>query len=354
LFEAHDRSAFEMTAFSLGPNTGDEMRQRLEGAFDRFLDVCERPDQEIAELARQLELDIAVDLSGYTEHSRPGLFALRVAPLQVSFLGFPGTLRASFIDYVIADRTVIPEWSRGHYLEKIIFMPRSYLVNDSTRPIANHEFSRAALGLPDSDFVYSCFNNSYKLAPRVFDRWMHMLARVEGSVLWLSEGCPTMRDNLRSEAASRGVGRERLVFASRMPSLAERLARHRAADLALDTLPFNGHSTTADALLAGLPVLTCVGGTFAGRVAASLLEAIGLPELVAATHEQYEELAVDLASQPDRLAELRRKLANLRLTTPAFDIRLFTQTLEAAYREIHRRAAAGLPPEDISAQPPSS
>jgi predicted O-linked N-acetylglucosamine transferase (SPINDLY family) len=347
LFAAHDRSRFEITAFSSGPNTQDEMRRRIEQAFDRFLDVRTKSDQEIALLARQLELDIAVDLSGLTEDARPGVFALRAAPAQVGLIGFPGTMTSELVDYLVADRTVIPEASRSHYGEKIIYMPHTYLVNDSTRLISDRQFSRAELGLPDTGFVFCCFNNSYKISPDVFDRWMRILARVAGSVLWLSGGPSKMTQNLRREAEARGVSAERLMFAPRTPSLPEHLARHRAAGLGLDTQPFNGHSTTIDALWAGLPVLACAGSTFPGRVAASLLGAIGLPELRAENQEHYEELAADLALHPERLEAIRRKLADHRLTTPLFDTLLYTRNLESAYTEIHRRSAGGLLPEDI-------
>jgi predicted O-linked N-acetylglucosamine transferase (SPINDLY family) len=347
LFEAHDRSRFEIMAFSFGPNTQDELRRRMEQAFDRFLDVRMKSDQEIARLARQLELDIAVDLGGFTEHSRPGIFALRAAALQVGFLGFPGTMSASFIDYLVADRTVIPDSRRGNYGEKIIYMPHSYLVNDAARSLADRQFSRSDLGLPNSGFVYCCFNNSYKITPPTFDGWMRILARVDGSVLWLSEGCPAMVRNLRREATARGVSADRLAFARRMPSLAEHLSRHRAADLAIDTLPFNGHTTTADALWAGLPVLTCMGDTFAGRVAGSLLNAIDMRELITYTQEQYEEQAAELATHTQRLARIRQKLAENRLAAPLFDSRLFARHLEAAYTKIFERYRADLPAEHI-------
>ena len=347
LFAAHDRSRFEITAFSSGPNTQDELRRRMEQAFDRFVDVRMKSDREIALLARQLELDIAVDLSGLTEDARPGVFALRAAPVQIGLIGFPGTTTADLVDYLIADRTVIPEASRRHYGEKTIYMPHTYLVNDSTRLISDRQFSRSELGLPDTGFVFCCFNNSYKITPDMFDRWMRILARVGGSVLWLSGGSPMMTQNLRREAEARGIRAERLVFAERTPSLSEHLARHRAAGLGLDTLPFNGHSTTIDALWAGLPVLTCAGNTFPGRVAASVLGAIGLPELIAESQEHYEELAADLALHPERLEEIQRKLADHRLTTPLFDTRLYTRHLESAYSEVHKRSVAGLSVEDI-------
>lgn len=350
VFACHDRSRFETVAFSLGPNTQDLLRQRFEHAFDRFIDVRLQSDAEIAALARELAIDIAVDLSGLTEDSRPGVLALRAAPVQVGMIGFAGTMTPQLVDYLIADRTVIPTESRAHYGEKIIYLPGSYLVNDTARLIADRRFSRAELGLPASGFVFCCFNNSYKLTPTLFSVWMRLLTRVPGSVLWLASGPLTMSRNLRGEAQSRGVDPGRLVFGERLPDLAEHLARHAQAGLALDTLPFNGHSTTIDALWAGLPVLTCRGTTFPGRVAASLLQAIGLPELVAESLEEYEELAVALALGPERLASLRRRLDEHRLTTALFDTAGYTRKLETAFAEIHRRRAAGLPPKDIATE----
>jgi protein O-GlcNAc transferase len=347
LFEIHDRSRFELTAFSFGPDTQDPMRRRLENTFDRFIDVRTDSDEDIARLARSMEIDIAVDLGGFTQGCRPGIFAMRAAPLQVSYLGYAGTMGAEYIDYLIGDATVVPEADRSHYWEKIIYLPHSYLPNDSRRGIAEKVFTREELGLPESGFVFCCFNNSYKIAPQAFDGWMRILRQVEASVLWLSAVNPTAAGNLRQEAIKRGVGADRVIFAKRAAALPEHLARHRAADLFLDTLPYNAHTTAIDALWAGLPVLTHMGDTFAGRVAASLLKAIQLPELIAPNQERYEQLAVELATHARRLAELRDKLAENRLTTPLFDTRLFAKNLEAAYSAIHARYQDGLPTEHI-------
>jgi protein O-GlcNAc transferase len=347
LFELQDRSRFEVMGFSLGPESQDQMRKRLEGAFDRFIDVRRRSDPEVALLARSLGVDIAVDLGGFTLGSRPGIFALRAAPLQVSYLGYSGTMGAGYIDYLIADRTVIPPGSEHHYREQIIYLPHSYLVNDSTRVVAQREFRREELGLPPAGFVFCCFNNSYKISPSTFEGWMRILRRVEGSVLWLSQTNATAAGNLRKEAAQRGVSAERLIFAPHLPSLPEHLARHRAADLFLDTLPYNAHTTASDALWAGLPVLTLMGESFAARVAGSLLRAIGLPELISLTQARYEELAIELATQPERLAALKRRLAAQRLTAPLYDTRLFTKHLEAAYTTLYERYHADLPPATV-------
>jgi predicted O-linked N-acetylglucosamine transferase (SPINDLY family) len=347
LIETHDRSRFEITAFAFGPASDDAMRTRLAGAFDRFLEVQGRTDREIALLARELQIDIAVDLGGFTQHCRPGIFALRAAPLQVEFLGYPGTLGAPYMDYLVADPTLIPEHSRAHYREQILYLPHTALPHDSQQPIAEQCLSRRQAALPDSRFVFCCFNNVAKITPDTFAGWMRILSKVPGSVLWLSATHPTAQSNLRREAMSRGVEPQRLIFAARLASLPEHLARHRVADLFLDTLPYNAHTTASDALWAGLPVLTQLGETFAGRVAASLLSAIDLPELITSSPAQYEALAIDLATDPQRLARLKERLAQNRLSTPLFDTRRFTQHLEDAFTIIHTRHQAGLPTADI-------
>ena len=339
LFELHDKLQFELTAFSFGPDKHDEMRQRLTPAFHSFLDVRNKSDKEIALLARSLEIDIAIDLKGFTKDSRPGIFAFRAAPIQVNYLGYPGTMATEYIDYLIADPTLIPESHQKHYTEKIIYLPNSYQANDAKRYIADTTFTRSELGLPPTGFVFCCFNNNYKITPNTFSSWMRILKQTDGSVLWLLKDHQQTVSNLREEAKSRGINPERLIFADRMP-LPEHLARHRLADLFLDTLPCNAHTTASDALWAGLPVLTCLGETFAGRVAASLLTAIHLPELLTSSTEAYETLAINLANNPDKLDKLdniKTKLNNNRLTTPLFNASLFTQHLEAAYTQMYHQ-----------------
>ena len=347
MFERHDRSRFEVTALSFGPDTQDEMRKRMERAFDRFIDVRVKSDLDVVRLARTMELDIAVDLGGFTEGSRPNLFALRAAPLQVNYLGYPGTMGAQYIDYIVADQTLIPKESHEQYSERIVYLPNSYQVNDRKRPIAGKEFSRAELGLPATGFVFCCFNNSFKINPDTFDGWMRILRQVTGSVLWLAAVNETAANNLRKEAESRGVAAGRLLFARRMASSPEHLARYRTADLFIDTLPYNAHATASDALWAGLPVLTRRGESYAARVGASLLNAIGLPELVTTTPEQYEATAIELASNPARLAEFKDKLRRNRLTMPLFDTEQFTRHLENAYTQMYERYQADLSPEHI-------
>jgi predicted O-linked N-acetylglucosamine transferase (SPINDLY family) len=347
VFERHDKTRFEVSAFSFGPSSAsDEMRRRLTAAFDRFFDVGDRSDQQIADLARSLGIDIAIDLNGFTELHRFGIFAHRAAPIQVSYLGFPGTTGAPFIDYLIADPVVVPESQRVHFSERIVRLPNTYHPCDRTRETAEETPSRASLSLPESGFVFCCFNNSYKIMPDVFDSWMRILRRTPGSVLWLLRDSEPAAQNLRREAEARGIDPNRLAFAGRMP-IAQHLARHRQADLFLDTLPYNAHTTASDALWAGLPVLTRIGETFAGRVAASELTAIGLPEMIARSQAEYEAMAVDLASNPDNLAAMKAKLANNRLTTPLFDTEGFTRDLERAFAAMCARHRLGLPPEDI-------
>ncbi len=346
LFERHDRSKFEVLGFSFGPDAVDEMSKRVSSAMDRFLDIRSMPDREVAELCRRLELDIAVDLKGFTRDGRTGIFAERAAPIQVSYLGYPGTMGTDYIDYLIADPTLIPEASQRYYSEKIVYLPDSYQVNDSQRPISAKPCTRADEGLPDTAFVFCCFNLSYKITPPVFSSWMRILGQVEGSVLWFLENGPVTASNLRKEAARRGISPDRLIFAKRLP-LAEHLARQKLADLFLDTSPYNAHTTASDALWGGLPVLTCMGDTFASRVAASLLRAVDLPELVAESQAEFEKLAVELAHDTQRLQALRQRLQQNRLTAPLFDTHLFTRHLEAAYSAMVERYQAGLPSDHI-------
>ena len=345
LFERHDRSRFEIIGVSFGPDQHSAMRTRLIAAFERFIDVRAKSDEEVARRLREAEVDIAVDLKGFTRDCRPGILAHRPAPIQVNYLGYPGTMGAEYIDYILADEFVIPREQQVHYSEKVVCLPDSYQVNDTRRRIAERTPTRAEAGLPERGFVFCCFNNSYKLTPTFFDIWMRLLQRVERSVLWLLQGGGATERNLRREAQARGVDAGRLVFAPRL-KLEEHLARHRLADLFLDTLPYNAHTTASDALWAGLPVVTCAGTTFAGRVAGSLLRAVGLPELVTHTLADYEALALRLATDGERFAKVKAKLARNRLTAPLFDTERFRRHIEAAYTamwEIHRRGEAPRP-----------
>jgi protein O-GlcNAc transferase len=347
LFEEHDKSRFEVTAISFGPDDNSALRGRLKNAFERFVDVRSKNEQDIAELIKDLEIDIAVDLKGFTVNERISILARRPAPVQVSYLGYAGTMAADFYDYVIADRHVIPQDQFAFYSEKVVWLPDTYQVNDSQRRIAERTPTRSGCGLPENAFVFCNFNNSFKITPEVFHAWMRLLKGRANSVLWLIDSHGSAAENLRRECAASGVSPDRLVFAEKMPP-ADHLARHRQADLFLDTLPYNAHTTTSDALWAGLPVLTCVGPAFAGRVAASLLHAVGLPELVTGSLADYEALASQIAADPSLCASLKGKLAGNRESTALFDTKRFTRNIEAAYTTMHERHRQGEPPQSFA------
>ena len=347
VLECHDRDAFEIHAFSYGPEIEDAMRARARATVDHFHECARLSDGAIIATARKAGIDIAVDLKGYTQDMRLAPFAARLAPLQVSYLGYPGTVGADFLDYIVADATVLPMDQQRFYDEKIIHLPDSYQANDDRRVIAPETPSRAEAGLPADGFVYCCFNNAYKITPDVFASWMRILNAVPGSVLWLLANEAEAMDLLRAVAAGQGIDPARLIFAPHLPS-AKHLARHRLADLFLDTLPYNAHTTASDALWAGLPVLTQMGQAFAGRVAASLLNAVGLPEMITRDAAAYEALAIALGRDPARAAALKAKLAAAIPTAPLFNTPRFTRHLESAYRMMWQRHAAGLAPEGFA------
>jgi len=329
LFELHDKEKFELYAFSFGPDIQDEMRKRVSNQFSQFYDVRNISDQEVAEISRVLEIDIAVDLKGHTTDSRLGIFSYRAAPIQVHYLGYPGTLGASYIDYLIADPIIIPESSQNGYVEKIVYLPNSYQVNDTKRKVSDLKITRNECGLPEDGFIYCNFNNGYKITPETFKIWMSILKSVDGSVIWLLDDSQVFKDNLRKEALNQGVDPSRLIFAKR-ESLPDHLARQKLADLFLDTWPCNAHTTCSDALWVGLPVLTKIGETFVARVASSLLKNIGLSELITSSNEDYQNLAIRLAKHPQDLKILKESLNSNRLQTPLFNINLFTQHFEIA------------------------
>jgi len=347
VLECHDRDAFEIHAFSYGPEIEDAMRARVRATVDHFHECARLSDGAIIATARQAGIDIAIDLKGYTQDARLAPFAQRLAPVQVSYLGYPGTVGAAFLDYIVADATVLPMDQQRFYDEKIVHVPDSYQANDDRRVIAPETPSRAEAGLPADGFVYCCFNNAYKITPEVFTSWMRILNAVPGSVLWLLVNEAEAMDRLRAVAAGQGVDPARLVFAPHLAS-ARHLARHRLADLFLDTLPYNARTTASDALWAGLPVLTQMGHAFAGRVAASLLHAVGLPELITRGAAAYEALAIALGRDPARAGALKAKLAAAIPTAPLFNTPRFTRHLEGAYRMMWQRHAAGLPPEGFA------
>lgn len=339
LFELHNRREFEVHLFSYGPPVHDAMRRRVSAAADLFHDVHALSDTEIATQARRLGIDVAVDLSGYTRNSRLGIFAQRAAPTQVTYLGYPGTTGAPFIDYLLADRVIVPEADHRHYTERIVYLPHCYQINDNTRVISERPMSRSEMGLPEQSIVLCCFNNSFKIGRQEFEIWMRTLRRSPGSVLWLLRASGEAEQNLRQAASRCGVDPSRLIFADRMP-LAEHLARHRLADLFVDSFHYNAHTTASDALWAGVPLVTRIGRGFAARVAASLLQAVGLPELVTDSSHGYEQLVWELISDAGRLADVRAKLAVNRDRTPLFDTQASTQALEGIFKRLHRSAVA--------------
>jgi len=350
LIEAHDRARFDIIAFAWGTHESSEMRDRLERAFGGIIDIQHASDHDAAEMARQREIDIAVDLKGHTQNARTGIFAYRPAPIQVSYLGYPGTMGVDYMDYLIADPVLVPPEHRPYYSEQIVYLPESYQANDSKRALPAPRFTRGQLGLPQTGFVFASFNNTFKITPDLFDVWMRLLHDVPGSVLWLLDGNAGAVTALKREAEARGISADRLVFAPRM-SGTDHLARHLHVDLCLDTLYCNGHTTTSDALWGGAPVLTCLGATFAGRVSASLLNAMGLPELITEDLADYAAVARELACAPARLGVLKARLVANRATGPLFNTDRLTRHLEAAYTEMWARHQRGAGPGVIQVAP---
>jgi len=346
LFECHDRERFEWLGFAFGPSTGDSMTRRVAAAFDRFVDVGDRSDAEIASMARAAGVDIAVDLNGFTEGARPNIFAHRAAPVQVNYLGFPASMGCDFMDYIISDATLIRPDEYGHYAEKVVVLPGSYQANDDSKAIGDTASTRESMGLPPQGMVFACFNNNYKITPDVFEVWMRLLRQLPGSVLWLLSGSDAAAAGVEAAARAHGIDPGRIVWAERL-ALADHLGRHAHADLFLDTFHYNAHTTCSDALWAGLPVLTLAGRTFASRVAASLLNTIGLPELVTRSVDEYEAAARSLATSPGKLAALRRRLHCNRTETPLFDTPLFAKRIEAAFEAMWDRHRLGLQPDHI-------
>jgi predicted O-linked N-acetylglucosamine transferase (SPINDLY family) len=341
VFESHDRSRFEVFGIGFGSNAKTAMRTRLEAAFEHFIDVSERTDRDVAQLLHERQIDIVVDLMGSTGDCRTGIFAHRPCAIQVNFLGFAGSMGAPYFDYIIADRTVIPESERPHYDERVVYLPHCYLPHDSKRAVSEWTPERAEAGLPDGSFVFCSFNSTYKFTPEMFDIWMSLLRQTEGSVLWLPQSNPAAMKNLRQQAVNGSVAAERIVFAPQIPRSEDHLARLRLADLFLDTSPYNAHATASDALWAGLPLLTCAGRSFASRVAASLLTAAGMTELIVDSLDAYERRALELARDKERLGQLRQKLARQRLSAPLFDTVGYTRDLEAAYAGMYERYQRG-------------
>jgi protein O-GlcNAc transferase len=347
LFGLHDRREFEIHCYSYGKDDGSRYRQGIRAGCDRFIDVSGIGDYQVARHIHEAQVDILVELKGYTTGGRMQIPAFRPAPVQVSYLGFPGTSGADFFDYIITDDIVTPESQSPYYTEKFVYLPHCYQVNDHGQTITQKELTRSRFGLPEYSFVFCSFNQGYKIDPVMFGVWMKILTAVPKSVLWLLVKSKTARSNLKREARLRGVNPDRLCFAERL-SKPDHLARLGLADLALDTRIYNGHTTSSDALWAGVPVITLQGTHFASRVSSSILTAIGLPELITSRLEEYEQLAVKLASDPGELQALREKLAEKRLVEPLFDTPLFAKNLERAYKEMWKIFVAGEEPRQIS------
>jgi predicted O-linked N-acetylglucosamine transferase (SPINDLY family) len=348
VYECHDKTTFTVFAFDNGFDDGSNLRKRIEGSVDHIISIKNKSTQAVADQIRELEIDILINLNGFYGDGRQDVFALCPAPIQVNYLGFPGTIGVNYFDYLIADKTVIPESSQNFYMENIAYLPNSYQANDSKCAISDKNFTRQEFGLPEGAFVFCCFNNNYKITPHMFDCWMRILDQVPSSVLWLIEDNQSASKNLRLEAINRGISADRIIFSERIP-LPEHLARHCLADLFLDTLPYNAHTTASDALWAGLPVLTCLGDTFPGRVATSLLNAIDLPEMIVDNIHEYERLAIELAQNPGQLAHVRAKLLKNRENSPLFNTSLFTQNLETLYIKMMESHQNGLPTGVIEA-----
>lgn len=355
LLEAHDRSKFELFGFSAGSSLADEkpdsdhlkMRARLAGALDHFHDVSEQSNEDVVQLMRDNRIHIAIDLGGYTNLWRSRIFADRVAPVQINFLGFSGTMGVDYMDYIIGDTTLVPPENKHKYSEKIIHLPHSFMPNDNKRHVVDQPLNKSAYNLPQDSFVFCCFNNQYKITPPVLDRWAQIMLNVEKSVLWLSASHPDAMLNLRKEARKRGVNADRIIFASHAPTQADYLTRLAHSDLFLDTLPYNAHSTGCDALWAGVPILTLQGEGFTGRVASSLLAAVGLPELIASSEREYIDLAISLATDPARMGQLRKKLEANRFTAPLFDTPRYARNFEAGLAAALERYRDNLSPDDI-------
>jgi predicted O-linked N-acetylglucosamine transferase (SPINDLY family) len=348
LLETHDKKKFEIYGFSFGLNLNDQYRQRLSKSFDCFYIVNYLSDREVALLSRKIGIDIAIDLNGYTSDCRPNIFSYRCAPIQVNYLGYPGSMGVSYMDYIIADKTVIPKNINNLYSEKIIYLPNSYQPNDTKRKISNKIFTKKELNLPENSFIFCCFNNAYKILPEVFNIWMEILKNVENSVIWLLEDSENsiVSKNLKKEARARGVSDHRLIFSQKV-TIDEHLARLKLADLFLDTFPYNAHTTCTDALWAGVPVLTYSGKSFASRVAASLLNTLGLEELVTDSLDKYKTIAIKLSKNKNELFLIREKLLNSKIISPLFNTSLFAKNLEKSYKIIYSRYLKNLELQNI-------
>jgi protein O-GlcNAc transferase len=348
IFEHHDRSRFETFGISLGIDDGSRLRARMEKAFDHFIDAKDMLPEQIARFMREIEIDIAIDLAGYTSDSRIAIFSHRPAPSQVNYLGYAGTLGTENIDYIIADPHVLPAQHWPFYTEKVVYLPNCYFPTDGSIAIAEASPGREACGLPVEGLVFCSFSHPHKINPPMFDVWMRLLKKAPGSVLWLATGSPLAQANLRSQAETRGVEGDRLIFAGRVPAIEDHLARYRLADIFLDTYPYNAHTTAVDALMAGLPVVTCRGNAFPARVAASLLENVGLPDMIANSLQEYEEKVSKMIGNPEAFMELKERLTKNRTESSLFNTKGICRDLEAAYIAIWRAQMLADTPDVLS------
>ncbi|MBT4203610.1 MAG: hypothetical protein HOE17_03420, partial [Rhodobiaceae bacterium] len=347
LYESHNRNKFEIYAFSFGPDTNDEMNLRIKAGVDHFYDVHTMSHKDVVNLSRSMKIDIAINLGGHTKYSRTGIFAMQAAPIQVNYLGYPGTMGGDYMDYLIADHELIPKDKQYCYSEKIVYLPNSYMVNDTKNKASKRLFSREECGLPKDGFIFCCFNNHYKITPDIFIRWMRILSKVDGSILWLNEGNEIANKNLKIQAEKYNIDESRIIFAQRLNLREEHLNRIQLADLFLDTTPYNAHATTSDALQMGLPVLTFKGNSFVSRVASSLINSVNLPELITTNLEQYESLAIQLAKNPKELKSIKEKLLNNLPYSSLYDTALYVKHLESAYLKMYERLKKDLNPDHI-------
>ena len=347
VWEKHNKEDFEIIAFDSGWDDKSLRRNRIINAFDKFIDISKVSDLDAAKIIYKEQIDILINLNGFFGTGRPVVFSYRPAGIQINYLGFPGTIGSKYIDYILCDQTVVPLESKKFYNEKIIYLPDSYQANDTKRNISDKKFLRKELSLPNESFVFCCFNNNYKITPNMFDVWARLLKKIDNSVLWLIEGNSEATENLKKEVKIRNIDASRLIFAKRM-KLEDHLARHKNADLFLDTLPYNAHTTASDSLWAGLPVLTCLGKAFPGRVAASLLRSLDLPELITYSENEYISKAEELALNPEKLTLIKNKLDANKFSQPLFNTELFCRNLESAFKIIFERYSLGLETEDIS------
>jgi predicted O-linked N-acetylglucosamine transferase (SPINDLY family) len=346
VLENHNRKSFEIYAFSYASRQNDEMRERIKLGVDHFINVNDLSSIEIAKLIQSNNIDISIDLNGYTKKSRSEIFQYRMSPIQINYLGYPSTMGVHFMDYIIADPVTIPDENRNFYSEKIIYMPHTYQANDNKRKIAKTNSKRADFNLPDKGFVFCCFNQIYKISPKEFNIWMRILRNVNNSVLWLIKSNKLVEQNFSKEAKRQGIDPSRIVFAEKL-SHSEHLARHKHADLFIDTFNYNAHTTASDALWCGLPIVTKQGKQFSARVASSLLTACGLPELITKNEQEYEELIYELATNPKSLKTISLKLSENKKNKPLFNTKQYTNNFENGLQKAYDLYFNGERPKNI-------